>query len=96
MRRGLLLVCLVLSAPAGALDLEGFKTKLNDLTKPSDSSRPAGSGLAQFSTQEQVESLRQALAQGADTAVSNLVAGDEHVPARFDGNAAGPVRHLTG
>jgi len=77
MRRGLVFVFLVLSAAlsplAGALDLDGFKTKLNDLAKPAaNTAPPAGSGLAQFSTQDQVESLRQALTQGAETSVARL------------------------
>lgn len=78
MLRSLIVVFLALSASAGAFDLNGFKTKLNDLAKPaaSNTAAPAGSGLAQFSTQDQVESLRQALTQGAETAVSNLARKD--------------------
>jgi len=78
MRRSLVVVFLVLnvalSASAGAFDLNGFKTRLNDLTKPAAShpAAPARSGLAQFSTQDQIESLRQALTQGAETSVSTL------------------------
>lgn len=77
-RCSLLVVFLVLSAPAGALDLSGFKTKLNELAKPaaSNPAAPAGSGLAQFSTQDQIESLRQALTQGAESSVSNLARKD--------------------
>jgi hypothetical protein len=81
-RCGLIFAFLVSSAAlsplAGALDLNGFKTKLNDLAKPaaSDSASPAGSGLAQFSNKDQIESLRQALTQGAETAVSNLARKD--------------------
>lgn len=74
MRRGLIFAFLVLSAPAGALDLNGFKTRLHDLTKPAASN--PGSGLAQFSNQDQIESLRQALTQGAETAVSSLARKD--------------------
>lgn len=80
-----IIACLVtsggLSASASALDLSGFKAKLNDLTKPaaSKSAAPANSGLAQFSTQDQVESLRQALTQGAETAVSNLAKNDGYL-----------------
>jgi len=68
-------------SPIYALDLDGLKTKLNELTEPapSDSSKPAGSGLAQFSTKEQIESLRQALTQGAETAVSNLAKKDGYL-----------------
>ncbi|MGB8409482.1 MAG: DUF4197 domain-containing protein [Gallionella sp.] len=80
-RCGLIFAFLVLSAAlsplAGALDLNGFKTKLDDLTKPaSDSASPAGSGLAQFSNKDQVRGLKQALTQGAETAVSNLAKKD--------------------
>jgi hypothetical protein len=77
-QRGLLFVFLVLSAPAGALNLNEFKTKLNELAKPAESNpaTPAGSGLAQFSTQYQIESLRQALTQGAVTSVSSLARED--------------------
>jgi hypothetical protein len=81
MRCGLVFVFLVLSAPAGALDLNGFKTKLNDLAKPaaSDSASPAGSGLAQFSNKDQISALKQALTQGAETAVSNLAKKDGYL-----------------
>ncbi|HTN93252.1 MAG TPA: DUF4197 domain-containing protein [Gallionella sp.] len=63
-----------MSPPAGAFDLDGFKSELNDLTSPS--SRPAGSGLSQFSTQDQIKSLKQALTQGAETAVKDLARKD--------------------
>lgn len=82
MRCSLVVVFLVLSvalsASAGAFDLNGFKTRLNDLTKPAAShpAAPARSGLAQFSTQDQIESLRQALTQGAKTSVSTLARKD--------------------
>jgi hypothetical protein len=81
MRCGLIVALLVLSTPAGALDLNGFKTKLNELTKPaaSDSASPAGSGLAQFSNKDQVSGLKQALTQGAETAVSNLAKKDGYL-----------------
>ncbi|HEY8888259.1 MAG TPA: DUF4197 domain-containing protein [Gallionella sp.] len=82
MRRSLIVVFLVLSvalsASAGAFDLNGLETKLNDLAKPaaSNPAAPARSGLAQFSTQDQIESLRQALTQGAETSVSTLARKD--------------------
>jgi hypothetical protein len=82
MRRSLIAAFLVLnialSAPAGAFDLNAFKSRLNDLAKPatSDSGAPARTGLAQFSTQDQIESLRQALTQGAKTSVSTLARKD--------------------
>jgi hypothetical protein len=85
MRRILIIAFLVmsaeLSASASALDLSGFKAKLNDLTKPaaSKSAAPADSGLAQFSTHDQIESLRQALTQGAETSVSKLARKDGYL-----------------
>lgn len=74
----LLLSGLALSASADAFDLNAFKAKLNDLAKPSavNSTAPTGSGLARFSTQDQIESLRQALTQGAKTSVSTLARKD--------------------
>jgi hypothetical protein len=92
MRRSLIAVFLVLnialSAPAGAFDLNAFKSKLNDLTKAetSNPAAPARSGLAQFSTQDQIESLRQALTQGAKTSVSTL--------AKKDGFLGNPRVHI--
>jgi len=85
MRRSLIFVFLVssaaLSASAGALDLNGFKAKLNDLAKPaaSNPATPEGSGLAQFSNKDQVSGLKQALTQGAETAVSNLARKDGYL-----------------
>jgi hypothetical protein len=85
MRCGLIFAFLVLSAAssplAGALDLNGFKAKLNDLAKPaaSDSGTPAASGLAQFSNKDQVSGLKQALTQGAEIAVSNLAKKDGYL-----------------
>lgn len=73
-------VVLMASAQAGALDLNDLKTKLNNLGKPSTSGSAApGSGLTQFSTQDQVEALRQALTQGAETAVSTLSKQDGYL-----------------
>ena len=82
MRRSLIAVFLVLnialSAPAGAFDLNAFKSKLNELTRPTaaDSKSSPGSGLDRFSTSEQIKSLRQALTQGAKTSVSTLARKD--------------------
>ena len=82
MRRSLIAVFLVLnialSAPAGAFDLNAFKSKLNELTRPADadSKSSPGSGLDRFSTSEQIKSLRQALTQGAKTSVSTLARKD--------------------
>ena len=70
----------VLSAQVGALNLGAFKAKLEDLTKPAESnSATPASGLAQFSSQDQVESLKQALTQGAETAVGNLAKKDGYL-----------------
>ena len=82
MQRNLIAVLLVsglaLSASAGAFDLNAFKARLNDLTKPASTNSAAstGSGLARFSTQDQIESLRQVLTQGAKTSVSTLARKD--------------------
>jgi hypothetical protein len=64
-------------SPIYALDLNGFKEKLNDLSKPS--SKPAGSGLAQFSNKDQISALKQALTQGAETAVLTLARKDGYL-----------------
>ncbi len=74
-----LLVMLALVPSVYAFDLDGFKTKLNDLDKPAASNPDKSSGLAQFSTQEQIESLRQALTQGAQTSVSALARKDGYL-----------------
>ncbi len=68
------LVLFLLSAPAGAFDLNDLKAKINDLSQQtaSNGNSSQASGLAQFTEREQIESLRQALSQGAETAVSNL------------------------
>ena len=74
MWRALLPGMLAISMSASAFDLNDLKAKLNDLNKPaaSNAATPAPTGLAQFTVQEQVESLKQALTQGAKTAVTNL------------------------
>lgn len=74
MRLVLPLVLFLLSAPAGAFDLNDLKAKINDLNQQATSSGNSShaSGLAQFTEREQIEGLRQALTQGAETAVSNL------------------------
>jgi len=76
MRRNLIFVFLALSAPVCALDLDGIKAKLNGLSKPAASTE---SGLAQFSPQDQIESLRQALTQGAETSVASLAKKDGYM-----------------
>jgi len=74
MRLVLPLVLFLLSAPAGAFDLNDLKAKLNDLTQQpsSKTGTSSASGLAQFTEHDQIESLRQALTQGAQTAVAKL------------------------
>lgn len=74
----LLVCCLALNASAGTFDLNALKAKLNDLTRPAaaDSRSPSGSGLDRFTASEQIESLRQALTQGAKTSVSTLARKD--------------------
>ncbi len=69
---------IALSAPAGAFDLDAIQvqTQRSDQARPSNSATPARSGLAQFSTQDQIKSLRQALTQGAETSVSTLARKD--------------------
>lgn len=69
------------ATPASAVDLGGLINKeqlgkaLSKNTGPAaPDSKPAGSavGLASFSTKDQIGSLKQALTQGAETAVKNL------------------------
>ncbi len=75
MRQLSLVILLTLSAPAGALDLNELKARLNELAQPATATGTTAtntSGLAQFTAQDQIESLRQALTQGAETAVTSL------------------------
>ncbi|MFZ2161723.1 MAG: DUF4197 domain-containing protein [Sideroxyarcus sp.] len=75
MRRILLLGLLAASMSASAFNLDDLKATLDELKKPAATSNaPASqpSGLAQFTAQEQADSLKQALTQGAETAVRNL------------------------
>jgi hypothetical protein len=75
MRRALLLGMLAASVPASAFNLDDLKSKLDELKQPADTANAPASkptGLAQFSAQEQADSLKQALTQGAETAVRNL------------------------
>lgn len=85
MIRGILILVSLLSgatfgAPAGALDLNGFETRLKGLAKPAaDNPAAPGSALAQFSSKDQVGGLKQALTQSAETAVSNLSRNDGYL-----------------
>lgn len=75
MRYVLLPGMLAISMSASALDLDKLKARLNELEQPAATSNaPAAksTGLGQFSAQEQTDSLKQALTQGAETAVRNL------------------------
>jgi hypothetical protein len=70
--------------PANAFNLDDLKAKLNQAnpsspapaaaSAPAQSAAPAATGgaLSSFSNQDQVTSLKQALAQGAETSVRNL------------------------
>ena len=75
MRYVLLPGMLAISMSASALDLDKLKARLNELEQPAATSNAPASkstGLGQFSAQEQTDSLKQALTQGAETAVRNL------------------------
>jgi hypothetical protein len=62
------LLCVsALSLSACVVDKAAIKERLDTL-----SGTPAPSGIAQFTVQEQIESLKQALSQGAETAVKDL------------------------
>jgi Protein of unknown function (DUF4197) len=73
-RRILLAGLLALSTSAGAFDLDKLKAGLDELKSAETSAGPAAkpSGLGQFSAQELADSLKQALTQGAETAVASL------------------------
>ncbi len=80
--KGVLFLSITLAVhPACALNLDDLKAKLNQATPPgatpAATSAPAPSaatesGLSSFSNQDQVTSLKQALTQGAETAVKDL------------------------
>lgn len=81
--RTLLLGMLVMSLPAAAFNLNDLKSKLDDL-KPATTTQPAApaSGVDAYSPQQQIASLKQALTQGAESAVKDL--------ARVDGYLGNP------
>ena len=75
MRLATFIGMLTFSMSAAAFDLDKLKARLDELKQPAAAtSAPAAnsSGLAQFSAQQQADSLKQALTQGAETAVKNL------------------------
>ncbi len=74
-RRALLACMLALSMQASAFDLSDLKSRLDELKQSApavDAAPSKPDGLAQFSPQEQADSLRQALTQGAEAAVASL------------------------
>ncbi|MBA3022525.1 MAG: DUF4197 domain-containing protein [Gammaproteobacteria bacterium] len=81
--RTLLLGMLTLGMPAAAFNLDDLKSKLDGL-KQSNSAPPTSqpTGLDAYSPQQQAESLKQALTQGAESAVKDL--------ARVDGYLGNP------
>jgi len=81
--RALLLGMLTLGMPAAAFNLDDLKSKLDGL-KQSNSAPPTSqpTGLDAYSPQQQAESLKQALTQGAESAVKDL--------ARVDGYLGNP------
>ncbi|MBU0689509.1 MAG: DUF4197 domain-containing protein [Gammaproteobacteria bacterium] len=85
--RTLLLGMLTLSMPVAAFNLDDLKSKIDGLKQSAStpaSSQPAG--LDAFSPQQQIESLKQALTQGAESAVKDL--------ARVDGYLGNPKVHI--
>lgn len=79
----LLLTLFALSFSARAFDFNSIQKRLNEIRHPPAAAAsapvaapvaaaPATSGLAQFSVEQQIDGLKQALAQGAETAVGNL------------------------
>ena len=85
--RSLLLGMLTLSMPVAAFNLDDLKSKIDGLKQSAStptSSQPTG--LDAFSPQQQIESLKQALTQGAESAVKDL--------ARVDGYLGNPKVHI--
>jgi hypothetical protein len=86
-RPALLLGMLVLSMPASALNLNDLKARVDELKKSSSaSSSSQATGIDSFTPQQQAESLKQALTQGAESAVKDL--------ARVDGYLGNPKVHI--
>ena len=71
-RLALLLGMLILSMPAGALNLDDLRSKLDGLKQPAAQPASQPTGIDRFTPQQQADSLRQALVQGIETAVSHL------------------------
>jgi len=71
---------MLLASYAHAFDLGGLKEQLGNIAKPAtpaparptESKSSAASALSAFSNKDQIGSLKQALTQGAETAVANL------------------------
>ena len=78
----LLLGMLILSMPAGALNLDDLRTKLDGLQQSAAQPASQPAGIDRFTPQQQADSLRQALMQGVETAVNGL--------SRMDGYLGNP------
>lgn len=78
---------LALSLPVHSFNLDDLKSKVDELKQSGASpATPARTGIDRFSPQEQADSLKQALAQGAEHAVKDL--------ARVDGYLGNPKVHI--
>ena len=79
MKSPIAMLLMLLASPVYALNLGDILDK-NQLGKAVAAKQPAASGnsqaLSRFSNKDQVESLKQALTQGAETAVANLAKPD--------------------
>lgn len=85
--RVLLLGMLTLSMPVAAFELNDLKSKINGLKQPAATpSSSQAAGLDAYTPQQQAESLKQALTQGAESAVKDL--------ARVDGYLGNPKVHI--
>lgn len=78
MRRTLLLGMLTLGMPAAAFNLDDLKSRIGGLKQPAAAS-PQATGLDAYSPQQQAESLKQALTQGAEHAVTDLARVDGYL-----------------
>lgn len=78
-RLALLPGMLILSMPAGALNLDDLKSKLDGLKQPAAQPASQPTGIDRFTPQQQADSLRQALVQGVETAVNRLSRTDGYL-----------------
>ena len=81
--RMLCLSLLLVSLQANALDFGELKQQLNNLGQPAPQETATGKSsntdLSMFSNKDQISSLKQALTQGAQTAVENLAKKDGYL-----------------